>query len=120
MVIISAKERYPMLPDMSSSTNSVTVKGRINYVEDDPNKWKFSKVSTCEIVNVAHNGVFRVFIICTSKDKLDFMLPSIPKDKIMKLGYVGNDTWQLTTYTMLDILHLNYIDSEFESQFGVV
>ena len=43
-VIISAKERSPVLPDMLSSTYSK--KGGINSVKDRISKWKFTEISS--------------------------------------------------------------------------
>jgi len=45
LVIISAKERSPVLPDMPSSTYSCTVKeGSIDSVKDEISKLKFTEI----------------------------------------------------------------------------
>lgn len=63
LVIISAKERSPVLPDMLSSTYSCTIKGGIDSVKDDISKWKFTEVPSLWDRQYGTKGVFRVYRI---------------------------------------------------------
>lgn len=63
LVIISAKERSPVLPDMLSSTYSCTVKQRIDSVKDGISKWKTTDISSLWDRQFCTKGVFRVYRI---------------------------------------------------------
>lgn len=63
LVIISAKERSPVLPDMLSSTYSCTVKGGVDSVKDKISKWKFAEFSSLWDRQYSTEGTFRIYRI---------------------------------------------------------